>query len=139
MTETTYLYRQYDKAGQLLYIGISCSFMARITKHAFSSSWFPDVNNINIEKFESRELAALAERTAIKKEKPMYNRTNIKTKRNSNEVLIGAMFPPVVRRSLALLQSDERQEGKTIKDLLTEALSDLLKKYGYPGISIENE
>jgi hypothetical protein len=55
-----------------------------------------------------------------------------KKSRSKGEVLIGASFPRIVRRSLAQLQGDPRNDGKTIKDLLAEALNDLFAKYGYP-------
>lgn len=47
-------------------------------------------------------------------------------------VLIGAHFPRIVRRSLAQLQADPRNDGKKINDLLAEALNDLFAKYNVP-------
>lgn len=55
-----------------------------------------------------------------------------KKHRPEGEVLIGASFPRIVRRSITLLQADPRNDGKTLKDLLAEALNDLFAKYGYP-------
>ena len=47
-------------------------------------------------------------------------------------VMIGAHFPRAVRRSLAQLQADPRNDGKKINDLLAEALNDLFAKYNLP-------
>lgn len=47
-------------------------------------------------------------------------------------VLIGAHFPRAVRRSLAQLQADPRNDGKKMNDLLAEALNDLFAKYNVP-------
>ncbi len=47
-------------------------------------------------------------------------------------VLIGAHFPRAVRRSLAQLQADPRNDGKKLNDLLAEALNDLFAKYNIP-------
>ena len=47
-------------------------------------------------------------------------------------VLIGGHFPRAVRRSLAQLQADPRNDGKKLNDLLAEALSDLFAKYNVP-------
>src|SRR5512143_2081395 len=47
-------------------------------------------------------------------------------------VLIGAHFPRAVRRSLAQLQADPRNDGKKLQDLIAEALNDLFDKYGVP-------
>ena len=52
--------------------------------------------------------------------------------RAKGEVMIAANFPRVVRRSLAQLQTLPANDGKTIKDLLAEALNDLFAKYGLP-------
>lgn len=51
-------------------------------------------------------------------------------------VLIGAHFPRAVRRSLAQLQADPRNDGKKINDLLAEALNDLFAKYNVPQTAI---
>jgi predicted GIY-YIG superfamily endonuclease len=69
----TYLYRHFDKDGQLLYVGISLSAMTRISQHRESSPWFDLINNITLEKFASRKAALRAETDAIQIEKPLYN------------------------------------------------------------------
>jgi hypothetical protein len=56
----------------------------------------------------------------------------VKTRKSQGEVMIGASFPRIVRRSLAQLQSLPVNDGKTIKDLLAEAINDLLAKYNLP-------
>ena len=47
-------------------------------------------------------------------------------------VMIGGHFPRAVRRSLAQLQADPRNDGKKLNDLLAEALNDLFVKYNLP-------
>ncbi|MBK7543179.1 MAG: hypothetical protein IPI57_15795 [Candidatus Competibacteraceae bacterium] len=54
-------------------------------------------------------------------------------------VLIGAHFPRAVRRSLAQLQADPRNDGKKLNDLLAEALNDLFAKYNVPQTAILRE
>lgn len=49
-----------------------------------------------------------------------------------NTVMIGGHFPRAVRRSLAQLQADPRNDGKKLNDLLAEALNDLFAKYNLP-------
>lgn len=56
----------------------------------------------------------------------------VKAKKGTETVLIGAHFPRAVRRSLAQLQADPRNDGKKINDLLAEALNDLFAKYNVP-------
>ena len=47
-------------------------------------------------------------------------------------VLVGWHFPPQVSRALLLVRAHPRNEGKTVKDLLGEAINDLCTKYGIP-------
>jgi hypothetical protein len=47
-------------------------------------------------------------------------------------VLIGAHFPPQVRRALLLIQAEEGNEGKNLKELLGEAINLLADRYGKP-------
>lgn len=68
-----YLYRHFDASGPLLYIGVSLSVMRRLEQHKDCSSWFKTISNITIESFPTRNDALKAERSAILKEKPLYN------------------------------------------------------------------
>src|SRR5271166_2720653 len=74
-----------------------------------------------------RERAGTAERPAT---------TETETTRakpaGKDTVLIGGHFPRAVRRSLAQLQADPRNDGKKLNDLLAEALNDLFAKYNLP-------
>ena len=47
-------------------------------------------------------------------------------------VLIGAHYAPEVRRTLLLVQAEPENTGKTLKNLLGEAINDLCAKYGKP-------
>lgn len=73
-----------------------------------------------------------------KQDAPPQNQKQEKQKKNiavadsKSTVLIGAHFPRIVRRSLAQLQADPRNDGKKINDLLAEALNDLFAKYNVP-------
>lgn len=71
--KTTELYRHYDEAGRLLYVGISLSTGQRLRGHKARSSWWPLVAKITIERFPSREAALTAEAEAIRTEKPLHN------------------------------------------------------------------
>lgn len=73
--------------------------------------------------------AAPAPEAALAPAKPSKPQKGAGTKAT---VLIGGHFPRVVRRSLAQLQADPRNDGKKINDLLAEALNDLFAKYNVP-------
>ena len=56
----------------------------------------------------------------------------VRKEQSIDTVLIGAHFPRAVRRSIAQLQADPRNDRKKINDLLAEALNDLFAKYNVP-------
>lgn len=57
---------------------------------------------------------------------------------SKDTILVGAHFPRAVRRSLAQLQADPRNDGKKLNDLLAEALNDLFAKYNVPQTAFLN-
>lgn len=69
----TALYRLYDIADRLLYIGIAVNPPARWTGHAREKLWWQEVARITIEWYDTWELAEEAERKAIKVESPTHN------------------------------------------------------------------
>lgn len=73
MIETA-LYRHYDEAGGLLYVGIASNPVARTQQHSIHAPWYKDVDTIKIEWFASREEALEAELEAQHKERPKHNR-----------------------------------------------------------------
>ena len=75
----TALYRQWSKAGDLLYVGISLNYANRLKDHYRGSAWFLDVENITLEWFDTREEALRAERNAIIEEKPECNKQHKST------------------------------------------------------------
>lgn len=71
----TALYRLYGEADALLYIGISHQPEVRFEQHADQKKWWPLVTRREIEWFDDRPAAAVAEATAIRAEDPEYNGT----------------------------------------------------------------
>lgn len=69
-----HLYRCFDAAGALLYVGMSFSAFERLSKHKVSSPWFGAVAAVKIETFESRADVRKAEVEAIVKENPRHNK-----------------------------------------------------------------
>lgn len=51
---------------------------------------------------------------------------------SAGTVLIGGHYPPEVRRTLLLVQAEPVNTGKTLRNLLGEAINDLCAKYGKP-------
>lgn len=57
---------------------------------------------------------------------------NANARRAAGTVLIGAHYAPEVRRTLLLVQAEPENTGKTLKQVLGEAINDLCAKYGKP-------
>lgn len=74
LERTQQLYRLYDAEGQLLYVGISYSAIARFAQHKADKPWIADVARVDIETHSvSRAEIAEIERLAILAERPLHN------------------------------------------------------------------
>lgn len=69
----TALYRHFDVAGRLLYVGISLNSIQRTAQHRYGAHWFESIARITIEWHESRPAALAAEAVAIAKDQPAHN------------------------------------------------------------------
>lgn len=72
MVDMHAVYRMFDEAGRILYIGFSGRAGRRFDQHS-TKAWFPQVANITLEWFPTKAAATLAERRAIEAEQPRYN------------------------------------------------------------------
>lgn len=70
---TTALYRWWDEADVLLYIGISDELLERLTSHVKDSAWMDFAVRSTITRYPSRTKAEVAEVEAIKGEQPLFN------------------------------------------------------------------
>jgi predicted DNA-binding transcriptional regulator AlpA len=68
-----HLYRHFDEAGALLYVGISLSALNRLMAHMDDSAWYWSIAKVTIEVHPTREAAEAAERQAIRNERPLFN------------------------------------------------------------------
>lgn len=67
------LYRHFDAAGALLYIGCTNNVIRRTEEHETQSQWLPEVATITVEHFRDGVKALEAEAKAIRAENPKYN------------------------------------------------------------------
>lgn len=67
------LYRHFDAAGDLLYVGISTDALKRLMAHSRHASWYNKITTVTIEHFPSRRAASAAEIAAIRNEHPKHN------------------------------------------------------------------
>lgn len=73
MSECTALYRFFDEAGTLLYVGITNDTETRWAVHAREKAWWPDVHRKAVDWKETRAEAEAAEAEAIGSEAPRWN------------------------------------------------------------------
>lgn len=78
MGQPTHLYRYFDDAGNLLYVGVSASAIRRLLEHAANKVWACLVSRVDVQTLPTREAALAAERKAITDEKPRFNATHNK-------------------------------------------------------------
>lgn len=67
------VYRFFDEAGALLYVGVSKSLPNRLMQHDRDKPWWRDVVRVEVEHFASRTEALEAEADAIMAEMPFWN------------------------------------------------------------------
>lgn len=79
----TALYRHFDEAGRLLYVGIAKEPGKRGEQHRYHSKWHRFMADTSVEWFPTRAAAALAERAAIADEAPIFNQTHNKKNRDA--------------------------------------------------------
>jgi hypothetical protein len=68
------LYRLYDAADTLLYVGITNSTEVRFGAHAKTQPWWKDVIRTTTHRYPDRRSVLAAEQLAIQCEMPRYNR-----------------------------------------------------------------
>ena len=73
---TTALYRWYDEADLLLYVGISDELTGRVSAHVDGSSWMDFAARSTITRYADRDEAAATEIEAIKTERPLFNQVH---------------------------------------------------------------
>jgi excinuclease UvrABC nuclease subunit len=88
----TALYRHFDAAGVLLYVGISLNSIKRTAQHKYGAKWFQRIDRITFTWHDTRAAALAAEAIAIAKERPVWNVVRPKG---------GAPSPPVPQERYA--------------------------------------
>jgi hypothetical protein len=128
------MYRLFNADGELLYVGISYSAIARFAQHRADKSWIDEVARIDIKQHDcSRAEVFELERQAIEQEKPKYNRTHVGARPRWRAAVSSphdefdhswpASSPRlrnpywVVRRNLPLLIEGMQAAGSTDRDI----------------------
>lgn len=67
------LYRMFNTADELLYVGVTLRPVARLRDHSKDKDWWSEVATIRLQSFPNRTLLLEAERAAIVSERPRFN------------------------------------------------------------------
>lgn len=106
------VYRMFDHAGRLVYIGMSGRAGRRFDQHA-TKRWFPLVSTITLEWHATHAEAVLAEKRAIASERPRYN-------------IVGSPIAP--KRTARGNVADAPEQ--TVPRQVPNVLGDVLKVFG---------
>lgn len=95
----TSVYRYYDPAGILLYVGITSRGTARNREHNATKDWWPFVTRQEVEHYPTRDEAAHREVALIRAHRPPFNRQHNPDGGSLREAYLtlaatGAQFPP---------------------------------------------
>ncbi|RXS78889.1 GIY-YIG nuclease family protein [Streptomyces sp. TM32] len=73
-----YLYRFYDAELKPVYIGITSCHATRIDNHRRRSEWWPLAEYIAISVYPTEKAVAEAERAALRREQPRFNKQGVR-------------------------------------------------------------
>ena len=101
------MYRFWGTDGELLYIGISLSTVARMTQHRADKPWWPNIATITIETHECTRYQMLAiERTAIVLEQPKHNVTHGRRRYPESHPFAQVLLPQASDRRIPVRVGD---------------------------------
>jgi hypothetical protein len=122
------LYRHYDAAGRLLYVGISNHPIRRAQQHRINSKWVRESVRMTTEWLPDAVSAALAELEVIKNEKPLHNKppnAGPQSHRTEPTVMINARVPETLMQDA---RGTCKKNGVTLSDFVRDALEAALKQ-----------
>lgn len=130
----TALYRHWE-GTKLLYVGITIHYTNRLSQHRDASPWFRRITKTTVEWLPSRELALVAEKTAIQKEKPECNRAH-KTTYKEHKELVEESREYLNKQIVHFSPTYELQDAATTLNIGTRALRILLDSGAIPFFTI---
>lgn len=109
------LYRFYDSAERLLYVGTTVNLPVRIQQHQAGKSWWAEVATTRTEHYSDQRSARSAEQAVIESERPRYNLF-----RAEGKTPIKCFRLPEELRRAAQAKADRR--GESVTDVVRAAL-----------------
>lgn len=129
VTAPVAVYRFFDSAGVLLYVGKTRNPTARWKTHASTKSWWSEVTKSVIDWHSSEKAALAAETDAIATEHPRYNVAgNPETSSESFDAQSKVLHVRIEPASMARLGALAERERRTVSDLARLLLLDGLER-----------
>ena len=123
----TELYRHFNAKGELLYVGISLSTVARLVAHRHSSGWFDEIATIAVERFESRDDAESAEISAIKIEAPKFNRLHTNCTKADEAAGVSEVLEKLTKVVQVQVAADEHDTLRQAAERLSIGISTYMR------------
>lgn len=123
-----WLYRLYDDAETLLYVGISFDVQTRLGQHRGDKRWWPQVAEVHSVRYASQDEAMDAEVLAIAEGRPAHNDQVTRWRWREGMTRPQAYplrMPDEVR---ADLKTWAEQDGRTLSSLINKLLRDAIAK-----------
>lgn len=128
----THLYRHYNAANELIYVGVSMDAVRRLKKHPFAD----DVVRTEIIVFNTKQEALVEEARVIKAERPKLNVMNLpREDRRGQHTMTAKQYRDAIK-SLGLTQGEAAKwmgigirtsHGYANGELIPEAVAKLLR------------
>jgi len=90
------VYKAYDDAGALLYVGISINVFKRLGEHKAYSPWYDEASRIEVVQYLNRASARAEEARCIKFDAPAFNVTQ--------EAAAGCAMSDEIRESFTMFR-----------------------------------
>lgn len=123
MSEHAAVYRLYDAAGVLLYVGVAARPESRWKQHALAKRWWPEVARRDVQWCADRQAALKAEAAAIREEGPLYNTVVPQADGSVRGALLRTDVPEIARGT-----SDPEYRKVRIEDDLWERFGAAVKR-----------
>lgn len=127
--KTTYLYRCFDREGELLYVGITDNVERRKKEHAVEKFWWGDVVRVTSMAFQTREQALWAEWAVINTCNPLHN-----SSRSVPKPCRCIVLPSDLRKQLPIKSMiaaiEEMQRNQAAYDALEKQMDELFLEAG---------
>jgi hypothetical protein len=116
------VYRCFNEANELLYVGLSVCADKRLEQHAYSSGWFKEVAYTERQIVATRAEAFEVEAKAIEEENPKHNKRGgqkpVPLKGNRKDAVLNVRLKAEVKQLLVVAAKKERRSISNMVEII---------------------